>query len=241
MQIVKLDAIGSTNAYIKQSIREEGMQTNTVVVAQNQYEGKGQMGASWISEPGKNLTFSVLKTFSAFKTTDQFYLNIVVCLSIYNTLWSLKIPNLSIKWPNDILSGNEKLCGVLIETILVGDNIKQAIIGIGLNVNQTKFPNLSSVSSLKLLTGVTYNHDEVLQKLLYQLNDQFLRIAAHDSLRSAYESKLFKKDQQSTFELQDGSRKMGCIRSVSFEGKLQIEFDDQTTGAFNFKEVRLLY
>jgi len=200
------------------------------------------MGTTWHSEPGKNLTFSMLKKFSSFKATDQFFISIQVCLTVYNTLKHLSIPNLRIKWPNDILSGSHKVCGVLIESIIAGNEIKSAIIGIGLNVNQTNFSNLTNVSSLKLLTGTTFDLDEVLQKIVSNLKYgfRFLRELDAESLQSTYESKLFMKNDLATFEFLDGQSKKGIIKGITRAGKLRVEFDAEPITEFNFKEVKLL-
>ena len=243
MQIVKLNAIDSTNAYIKRTLRTKGLETNTVVVADEQYEGRGQMGTIWSSEPGKNLTFSILKKFDSFKISEQFYLSMLVCLSIYKTLKDLNIPDLSIKWPNDILSGNDKFCGVLIETIIKGDTIRTAILGIGLNVNQTRFPDLAKVTSLKLLLGKSFDLDELLQKLLEDLMVRLQNLSWLDleSLRSDYEKKLFMKDKPAFFEFKNGTKKEGCIQGISKDGKLRIQFKIGIQTEFAFKELKLIY
>lgn len=241
MQIVKLDAIDSTNAFIKRAVREKELDSDTIVVAKDQYEGRGQMGTTWHSEPAKNLTFSVLKKLYNYKATEQFYLNMLVCKTIFNSLKELQIPNLSIKWPNDIMSGSTKVCGVLIETIIQGEFIKYAVIGIGLNVNQTNFPDLAGVSSLSLLIGKTFDLDEVLQILILQLKKGFLALDAFDfeRMQHSYEQDLFLKDTLATFDLKDGSIQKGCIRGITREGKLRVEFDKELE--FGFKELRLMY
>ena len=80
-------------------------------------------------------------------------------LFIINTLNSLKIPDLNIKWPNDILSGDKKICGILNELKVKGDKIDNIIIGFGLNVNQVNFQNLPNASSLKLINNINYDLD----------------------------------------------------------------------------------
>ncbi|TFG78733.1 MAG: biotin--[acetyl-CoA-carboxylase] ligase, partial [Flavobacteriales bacterium] len=149
MRIVKLNAIDSTNCYLKGLMQTEALEDFTVVVANQQNSGRGQMGSKWTSEPGKNLIMSVLKIFNDLPAEQQFSLNVCVSLAVFDTLKSLEIPKLSIKWPNDILSGNLKIGGILIENSLLGTQIRSAIIGLGLNVNQTDFVDLPNASSLK--------------------------------------------------------------------------------------------
>ena len=99
----------------------------TVVVAENQTNGRGQRGANWEVENGKNLTFSVLIKDVLLKVEEVFNLNVIVAVSLFQTLDQLKILNLAIKWPNDILADNRKIGGILIENILKSDRKKVVV------------------------------------------------------------------------------------------------------------------
>ena len=157
MQLIKLDATPSTNSYLKELMRELNLDDFTVVVCEHQTKGRGQQGNIWMSERGKNLIFSVLKYIEKVKTNNAFALNAVVSLAVYETLRTFKIPQVSVKWPNDIMSGNKKICGILIENTLKGNDLKKSIIGIGLNVNQEVFSELPHASSLKCETGLEFD------------------------------------------------------------------------------------
>ncbi|WP_425237971.1 biotin--[acetyl-CoA-carboxylase] ligase [Ulvibacterium sp.] len=243
MPIIKLDATDSTNAYLKRLIASNVSQDFTVVVAKNQLKGRGQMGTHWISEEGKNLTFSVLKENKDLSTDDSFLLNIIVSLALVNGLRGLQVPDLKIKWPNDILSGSSKICGILIENIISGNKIKASIIGIGLNTNQTIFHNVPKASSLKLLLGKTFDLDELLKALLNSLKATFQNVqkTGIEKLWEVYSENLFRKDKPSTFEDSNGIKFMGFIRGISLEGKLIIALEDDIKKEFGFKEVTLLY
>ena len=145
MNIIKLNAIDSTNDYLKNLLDKKPVINYTVVTANFQNKGKGQMGGFWESEAGKNLICSVYLSNSIIKLSNQFVINIIVCLAIKKSLHKFNIPQLSVKWPNDIMSGSSKICGVLIENIIKNSSIQDIIIGIGLNVNQTIFKNLSLI------------------------------------------------------------------------------------------------
>ena len=243
MQVIKLSATDSTNAYLKGLMSSNSLKDFTIVVADNQLAGRGQMGTVWGSEGGKNLTFSILKKFDNFFIEDQFQLSICVSLSIYTTLSNLQLPNLSVKWPNDILSGTSKICGILLENSLSGNKIQSSIIGIGLNVNQTAFNNLNNVSSLKLLLGKTFNLEELLQLLLADLKvalEKFNTIS-EAQLFSDYEKLMFRINKPSTFEDSDGNLIMGFIKGVSDQGKLLVALEDEIIQEFNLKEIKLLY
>lgn len=241
--MIKLDATDSTNAYLKNLMLSGKPEDFTVVCANEQLNGRGQMGTQWESEAGKNLTFSVLKYFENFRIQDQFLLNIITSLAVYNTLKKLFVPNLSIKWPNDILSGNFKICGILVENNLKNDIIQSSVIGIGLNVNQLEFGNLKSASSLKKIKGKSFNLDEVLSSLVLNLKVFFeeIEFKKTDELHEQYETLLFRKDKPSTFKDSDSNLITGYIRGISTEGKLVVELEDFVLKQFTYKELELLY
>ena len=219
------------------------MKDYTAVVAKNQLKGRGQMGTSWQSEGGKNLTFSVLKNFSALRVQQQFVLNIGVSMALCDVLRTLGLSNVTIKWPNDIMSGSLKICGILIENILQGAQVSHAVIGIGLNVNQTDFGDLTKATSIILEMGQSQNLEELLDKTLERLQFHLDSIEQKTvaQLLPAYEKMLFRKDKPSTFTDSNGERFMGFIRNVSDSGKLVIELEDQIFRSFDLKEVTLLY
>jgi len=242
-QILKLDATDSTNLYLKDLLRAKNPPDYTVVVAKKQLKGRGQMGTNWQSEDGKNLTFSVLKNFDALLVRHQFVLNIAISLAVYDALKELSVPDVKVKWPNDIMSGSMKICGILIENVLKGDKVGHSIIGIGLNVNQTNFAGLDKASSLKSIMGRTYAIDELLYKILEHIRFQLEGIEGKsvNQLLPVYEKVLFRKNKPSTFTDANGEMFMGYIRKVSAEGKLILELEDHVFMEFNLKEVSLLY
>lgn len=243
MHLIKLDATPSTNDYLKALSASSSLADFTTVWAIHQSKGKGQMGSVWSSEIGKNLTFSVLKNNLNLSVSENYTLNVCVSLVLYDFLNELNVPQLSIKWPNDILSGTSKLCGVLIENQLKGNQITSAIIGIGLNVNQTDFHSLKNVTSLKLLFGRDFNLESLLPKIVVKLQSIFkeLNESSREEFWKAYEEVLFRKDKPSTFEDTRGQMFMGFIREVSSDGQLVVELEDKILKKFNLKELKLLY
>ncbi len=243
MQLIKLDATESTNLYLKQLALESNPLDYTVVSTQNQTSGRGQMGTKWISEEGKNLTFSILKKFEKFNASEQVLLNCSVSLAVYKTLEQLSVPDLTIKWPNDIMSGNQKICGILIENMLQGDYLAKAIIGIGLNVNQTNFGSLKKVSSLQLLLHKPFHLEDILQDLVKNVKNTIekLPFTKWEALKQEYEQVLFRKDKPSTFKDEGGTVFMGFIRKINAEGQLVVELEDQVFKAFSIKEISLMY
>ncbi|MEM6722365.1 MAG: biotin--[acetyl-CoA-carboxylase] ligase [Bacteroidota bacterium] len=243
MKIIKLDAIDSTNTYLRQLSLKEKLTDFTVVTAAAQTAGKGQMGTKWDSEKGKNLTFSVFKKVSCLENEEQFYISMATSLAIYKALKHFQIPKLAIKWPNDILSENRKICGILIENVIQNSKMTAAIIGIGVNVNQTDFDIHFNASSLKNITGVHFDLDEVMFHIAAQLKKYATLVTdrAFETLKMEYESLLFRKDKPSTFKDTDGKLFMGFIQGVSEDGKLNVLLEDEILTAFDLKEIRLMY
>ena len=157
MQIIKLSAIDSTNDYLKQLSREKKLDNFTIVVANEQTKGRGQMGSKWVSEVGKNLTFSVLVKNVMIPNEKLFDWNIVVALAVLEVLERHEIQKVSIKWPNDIMADSKKVGGILIENVLKSGESFDSVVGIGLNLNQTNFEDLPKATSLKSLTNKNYD------------------------------------------------------------------------------------
>ena len=158
--VVKFKQIDSTNNYLKNSYKL--LNNFTFVVTDYQTNGKGRNDRVWSSEEGKNLMFSflikdqdLLKKFSA--------LSIISAVEVAKLLEDYQIKDVSIKWPNDILIGDKKVCGILLE----GQILEYLVVGIGLNVNQKVFPDglRRPATSLSLEANKDFNIDELEQKL----------------------------------------------------------------------------
>ncbi len=238
MRIVKLDAIDSTNDFLRKMTQSETVDNFTVVTARAQTHGRGQMGSSWVSEQGKNLTMSMLSRKDASNAASIFQYNAAVAIAITDVLKTLTVPALSVKWPNDIMSGNRKIGGILIENIFRSDGRIESITGVGLNVNQTNFEALPQASSLKLVTGKTFDVDalalEIAQSIVQRSDNP-------DQAWSEYLEILFRKGQPTAFELPDDSRFMAVITAVGQDGRLEVQFEDDSLKFFGIKEIKMLY
>ena len=243
MRIIKLNAIESTNAFLRQLGTVEKLDDYTIVTTKFQSEGRGQMGTVWQSQEGKNLMFSVYKNVSFLNSDHVFFLSIVVSLALVKTLKRFNIPKLKVKWPNDILSEDKKVCGVLIENVVSNNQLKGTIIGVGLNVNQTEFQNLPQASSLLLISGKVHNLDELLDSVISQMRHYFslLKNKKYEVLLSKYENLLFRKGKASTFRDTNGDLFTGIIQGVTQYGSLKILLEDNISKEFDLKQVSLLY
>ena len=164
--IIWLERVDSTNDEARRHISE--IDNLSVVSALEQTKGRGQHGNTWLSMPGENLTFSLVVKDFRIKANEQSAISQATALSLVDLLSRHEI-KARIKWPNDIYAGDEKICGILIENSLKGSEIDWSIIGIGLNVNQTAFPeDLPNPTSMKLCTGNSnpYNTREILEEFM---------------------------------------------------------------------------
>ena len=243
MEIIKLNATNSTNTYLKNLLKEKQVKDLSCIWALSQTQGRGQQGAKWISEPGKNLTFSILKKFENLSSEYHFLLNMEVSLAIFRALKKLYIPDLAVKWANDILSSKKKICGILIENTLHKEQISASIIGIGVNVNQVFFNDLPNVSSLQKIMGHPFDLEEILLLICQELEVSLKSLSPtrFETMLDEYHTHLFRKDKPSTFEYPNGERFMGYIRGVSHNGQLQVEQEDALMSSFSLKEIKLLY
>ena len=239
---IKLNAIDSTNDYLKQLSKVSALENFTIVMADDQTKGKGQMGAKWVSEPGKNLTMSVLVSDFKLESQTIFDLNVAVAISVLRVLQSFKIKQCKIKWPNDIMADSKKLGGILIENTFKTDGNITAVVGIGLNLNQTNFDHLPQATSLKCITGDYYSREEM-AKLIRESLENSLQLLEQNkaSVWDEYHQNLYKINYPSAFEDKTGKQFMGIIQKVSNEGKLEIVLEDDSIADFEIKEIKMLY
>ena len=243
MKLIKLNAIPSTNDFLKELSRNQELKNWTTVIANNQTKGKGQMGAVWESEIGKNLIMSVFIKDILFENSKKFDLNVAVSLAIISVLETLNIPNLSIKWPNDIMSDTKKIGGILIENIFKWDKSIESIVGIGLNVNQIDFSGLPKASSIGLIMKKNYDLETLLKQILKKIeaNCNLILNTNFDNSRLNYHNLLFKINVPMVFKRANNLKFMGIIKSVSENGLLEIQLEDDTIQQFSIKEISMLY
>ena len=229
MHIVKVDATESTNTFLKEMCQQNTLENFTVVITDEQTKGRGQMHASWQSEKGKNLTFSILIRFDNLKIDQQFYISKIISLAIYEVLSDLLPTKISVKWPNDILSAHQKICGVLIENSVKKTQVNYSIVGIGLNVNQQEFENLPQATSMKLGANTIFDLELVLISLIKSIKRYvaILNSKKYQLIDTEYLNQLYKFGAPSMFK-NDSGKFMGKIIGVSLQGKLQVELEDET-------------
>lgn len=241
MKIIKLNAIDSTNSYLKENAIKNNLESYTIVVADKQTSGRGQLGTVWESDLGKNLTFSMLVKFVDFEITRQFYLSMAVALGVLTALKNKWDTKYYIKWPNDILADKDKIAGILIENSISGNFIKNTVIGIGLNVNQISFSKeIENVTSLKKISGIDFDRDQLLLDLINSIASYIKYIDAKkfSQLKMEYMNLLFKYQIPAMFIDNKDLVFIGKIIDVSAEGQLVVELENEKTRKFNLKEIK---
>ncbi len=242
MKIIKLNAIDSTNNYLLDLLHKEPLEDFTVVVAEDQQMGRGQRENTWVSTAQKSLTFSIFKRFESLSMKHQFSISMAVSIAIKKTLDRYGIPNVTIKWPNDIMSRSRKLSGILIENQSKGSMVVSSVIGIGMNVNENHFDGLPQATSLLISSGKPFSREVVLQNLIKAIGNEFNRLAEQGmkAIHKDFEKHLFKRGVVSVFKEPQGEPFNGCIQGVSGSGEILIECEDEKVRSFRMKEIEYL-
>ena len=236
---LKFEEISSTNDWLMNN-SSSSLSEGTVVWPLSQFKGKGQRGSSWQSEESKSLTFSVLLKPSFLLISSAFDLSICVALAIHDCLDELR-PGFQIKWPNDIYFENKKIAGVLIENQIAKSRYQQAVVGVGLNVNQDEFSDLPKAISLKQIVGVEFPVEKVMERLCETLEARYLQLRAgkFDTLKQEYLSKLYRFQEFHFFKFKNEIIH-GSIVDVLRNGRLQIKLTDGSLRDFDIKEIEFM-
>ncbi len=238
-KLERYSSLDSTNMYASHLLRNKRPEEGTVILSDFQTQGKGQQGNNWVSEKGKNLTLSIILFPCFLKAELQFYISMALSLGLIGYLKKFKLPEVKIKWPNDIIVNKRKISGILIENSILKDKISNSVLGIGLNVNQENFPaNIFNPTSLKKELKRELNIDSVLMELLESIEYWLTLLYKNEFefIKESYEKELFLRNIWSAFSIYDGEIR-GLISGVNEIGQLQIKKSDNTIQSFNFKEI----
>ncbi len=220
----------------------EPLPEGTVIMADDQFAGRGQQDNVWHSAAGLNLTFSIFLKPSFLPLSSQFMLNIAVSTGVCAALDTLIPQGVKVKWPNDIYHENRKLGGVLIENTIVGNAMKTSIIGIGINVNQTGFDieKVKYGTSVREILQQDVNLLKLLSEICLQVERRYflLKSCSYECLLEEYLSKLYRFGQRSFYRDNTGVFE-GVISRVNENGQLVIGINDEER-SYNFKEVEFI-
>lgn len=240
LKIIKLKEVDSTNAFLRDYTPAEGEEM-TVVTAEYQSAGKGQGKNTWESNHGENLLFSILCHPKDVAAKRQFILSQAIALAIRDAL-RMYIGEVKIKWPNDIYWHDHKLGGILIQCTLSGSNVKDCIMGVGIDVNQQEFENLTkNPISIYQITGREIDREELLHSIIDEV-DHYLHLineGYYDTIVADYKNSLYRANGFHQYRDKDGEF---LARFVTIEpsGHLVLKDDDGMYRTYAFKEVKFM-
>jgi len=240
--IIKLKETDSTNDYLETLLSEENLAEGTVVISDYQRMGKGMLQNSWQSETGKNLLFSILLKPLELHANRQFFLSKTISLAIHDMLADILNPeSIHIKWPNDIVASSLKMGGTLIKCNLRNTSVQQAIVGIGLNINQTVFPENITATSILIETGRDSVLDQVLGELLKKIDFRIDQLNSKEfkKIDLDYRKWLLGFGKWIQFS-RSGKIFDGKILNVGDDGRLKLENRDGTKSYYDVKEINLI-
>lgn len=239
---IRLNEVDSTNNYTTELTRQNGINEGTVVSSNYQTLGKGQRNKFWFSDKSQNLLLTIAIKPSFLNIDNQFVVSKIAALSVKRVLNSFGIGEATIKWPNDVMIGDSKVAGILIENSMKSNKIEWAIIGIGLNVNQLHFPEFHPAAiSMKTATGRQFAIDEVRTALLNTFENYYLQVRNGnlENINYQYEKSLYLKGQKSVFSLNNKISKELTILKVDDSGKLVCSDSKAQLSTYNFHEISL--
>jgi BirA family transcriptional regulator, biotin operon repressor / biotin---[acetyl-CoA-carboxylase] ligase len=242
--LLHFDELTSTNDYARILSNETSTLEGTVIMADQQSKGRGQLGAAWESAPGQNLTASIILRPIWLRADLQSGLSKAISLAVYDTiLANTNVENSWIKWPNDLIINQKKVSGILIENTISGQNLSTAIVGIGINVNQTHFsPSLTQAGSLQQITGQTIDTAILAASLFEKIEYwyEILKKNGAEAIQTTYLQRLLGYQKERNFLLPKANTVFqGTIIDVDIEGRLCVETQEGIQ-RFLVKEIKYL-
>jgi BirA family biotin operon repressor/biotin-[acetyl-CoA-carboxylase] ligase len=229
----------STNTEAIQLCQLPSVTEGTLVITDRQTAGRGQRGNNWQAEPGMNLTFSFILKPTFLAARELFFLNMAISLGLYDYLCALLRADVRVKWPNDLLVAEKKVCGILIENSVQGTAVGTSVVGVGLNVNQEQFEH-PRAASVRTFSGKKHALQEVLDGLLPALERRYLQLreGKRAELTAAYYACLYGFGEEKMYRA-DGKDFVGKIVGVDEIGRVKIE-GKEGERVFGLKEVELV-
>ncbi|MEG0760311.1 MAG: biotin--[acetyl-CoA-carboxylase] ligase [Chryseobacterium sp.] len=203
----------------------------------NQTKGRGQYGNLWKSVPDKNLAYSLAIKCESVKVS-HFLFNYYTAVLVKKFIANLTDKSVKIKWPNDIIVQNKKVCGILLKKKKIKGN-QYFIIGIGINILQEEFDDISNAGSLYTQTKGCFDLKEFTEDFHIFMTQNLKLIPSESEILNLFNKNLYKKDEISVFEKEE-VRQNGIIRFADENGEIHIEFENGVQ-SFYHKEIKLLY
>ena len=236
---IHLAETDSTNRYARECVARHGV---TIITTDHQTAGRGQRGNSWESEAEKNLLFTLTLPIQGIKASEQFAISELIAVALCNVL-SQHAQDIRIKWPNDIYYKDKKLSGILIEHDIEGSHIARSLIGVGLNVNQTRFvSDAPNPTSLAQILGHDVEHEPLLDAIITRLLELYEQYTSptpslcRETLHERYTQLLYRRGTPAEYRDANGPF-TATLRHVEPDGRLVLEDEQGTLRKYLFKEV----
>lgn len=241
------DTLPSTNAALLGALEAgEPLAEGSVYLTRSQTAGRGQGSNQWHATPGDNVTLSMVLRPEHLSVDRLFALNALVSLAVSATLHHFLPPHLAgavrIKWPNDVYVGRSKIAGILIHNALRGMRVQWAVVGVGLNVNETAFPAEldERATSLAQLLHEAISLEDVTHYLFTQLAEYYplLQPDRLDELHRSYTAQLYLLEELTSFTLRDTNEPFNAyVAGVSVDGKLLLRHPHGQTERYDMRSV----
>ena len=200
----------------------------------NQTKGRGQYGNSWENLPEENLAYSfALKTKNSNVSDTCF--NFYTAILVRDFIANLTKTEVKIKWPNDLILKNKKICGMLFEK-----SKNYFVVGIGINILQENFKNLPKAGSVLSQTGLSFELKAFTESLHQYLFEHLVQKEIPNNILELYHLHLYRKNEVSVFEKNE-VRQNGIIKNVDETGHIWIDLENEGLQKFFHKEIELLY
>ena len=240
--VMRLKEVDSTNNYLKNLILDRSPEEGSLVIADFQTAGRGQMGNGWFSDSGKNLLLSMVVYPEMLPANEQFIISRIASLAVKNCLDQF-VDDIRIKWPNDIYWKDKKIAGMLIENDVQGRYIQNSVIGIGININQQSFPeDLPNPVSLRQITGTDNDIDniaDIFVREFFLLYREF-QDGKTAQIEDEYMLDLYRVNDYYWFKDESGNFK-AKIKEVLPSGHLMLEtMTEGDVRQYAFKEVAFI-
>lgn len=236
------DTLPSTNTFAAELLSEQKTPEGTIIVAKHQSAGRGQLSKSWESEKGKNITISIILYPTFLSPSEHTLLNQTIALGVHDFIFSFVKKNISIKWPNDIMAGENKIAGLLLQNSLQGEQIQHSVAGIGININQTVFHSAERPTSAALETGQFFNVEELIPRLCHFLEARYTRLRDrhYAQINADYHNLLYRRGEWKQYcATVDGQNFTAKLLGITTEGKLKLETAEGVLH-YNLHEIRFI-
>ena len=200
----------------------------------NQTKGRGQYGNSWENLPEENLAYSFALKTKNINVSDTCF-NFYTAILVRDFIANLTKTEVKIKWPNDLILKNKKICGMLFEK-----NKNYFVVGIGINILQENFKNLPKAGSVLSQTGLSFELKAFTESLHQYLFEHLVQKEIPNNILELYHLHLYRKNEVSVFEKNE-VRQNGIIKNVDENGYIWIDLENEGLQKFFHKEIELLY